>query len=99
MKKNKFKKKRLERPIYMRKVNGTFNYEGLIEYTVEVELFYRGHKEKTEIYVIRGQKQSVILEIPQLAYHNPKINWKEVKIMRCPDKCEKQWKMKQIKLG
>jgi len=46
MKKNKFKKKRLERPIYMRNVNGTFNYEGLIEYTVEVELFYRVIKRK-----------------------------------------------------
>ena len=38
-KKNKFKKKKLERLIYMRNVDGTFNHK--------VE-FYRGHKEKIE---------------------------------------------------
>jgi len=74
MRKNKFKKKRLERLIYMRNIDGTFNYEGPIEYTLEVELFYRGHKERTEIYMIGGQKWSVILGIPWLACHNPKIN-------------------------
>ena len=54
--KNKFKKKKLNRLIYMRNVNGTFNYEGLIEYIVDVELFYKRHKERTEIDVIRDQK-------------------------------------------
>ena len=31
------------------------------------------------------------MEILWLAYHNFEINWKteEVKMMRCPDKCEK----------
>jgi len=74
MRKNKFKKKRLERLMYMRNIDGTFNYEGPIEYTLEVELFYRGYKERTEIYMIGGQKWSVILGIPWLACHNPKIN-------------------------
>jgi len=55
-KKNDFKKKKLERPIYMRNVNGTFNYKRLIEHMVEVELFYRGHKKRTEIDMIGGQK-------------------------------------------
>ena len=54
--KNKFKTKRLERPIYMRNIDGTFNYEGPIEYTVEVELFFKEHKERTSIDVIGGQK-------------------------------------------
>ena len=58
----------------MRNIDGTFNDEGPIEYTLEVELFYRGHKERTEIYMIGGQKWSVILGIPWLACHNPKIN-------------------------
>ena len=53
-KKNKFKKKELKRLIYMRNINGIFNYEEPIEHTVEVELFYRKHKERTEIDVIRG---------------------------------------------
>ena len=40
-KKHKSKKKKLERLIYMRNVNGIFNHEEPIEYTVEIELFYR----------------------------------------------------------
>ena len=60
--KNKFKKK-LEKQIYVRNVNSIFNHKELIEHMVEVELFYRGHKERTEIDVIEGQKWSVILEI------------------------------------
>jgi len=55
VRKNKFKKK-LNRLIYIRNVDGTFNYGGLIEYTVEMELFYRGYKEKMEIDVIGEQK-------------------------------------------
>ena len=50
---NKFKKK-LERLIYMRNVNGIFNHKRPNEHTVEVELFYRGHKERLEIDVIGG---------------------------------------------
>jgi len=49
-----FKKKKLDKPIYIRNVNSTFNYEGPIEYMVEVELFYREHKEKMEIDMIDG---------------------------------------------
>ena len=50
--KNKFKKKKLDRPIYIRNVDGIFNHEGLIEHTVKVELFYRGHKERMKIDMI-----------------------------------------------
>ena len=54
--KNKFKKKRLERLIYVRNIDGTFNHEEPIEHTVEVKLFLKSHKERTEIDVIREQK-------------------------------------------
>ena len=54
--KNKFKKKRLERLIYVRNIDGIFNYEGPIEYMVEVELFFKEHKERILIDVIRSQK-------------------------------------------
>ena len=39
--------------------------------------------------------------MPWLAYHNPEINWKtgEVKMIRCPEKCGKQWRPKQGKVG
>jgi len=58
VRKNKFEMRRLERPIYMRNVDETFNYEGHI---VEVKLFFKGHKERTLINVIGDQKWSVIL--------------------------------------
>jgi len=54
--KNKFRKKKLDRLIYMRNVDGTFNHEGPIKHIVNVDLFYRGHKEITEIEVIGEQK-------------------------------------------
>ena len=43
----------------------------------------------------------MILGMLWLAHHNPKIDWKtrEVKMMRCPEECRKQWRLKQGKLG
>ena len=49
-----FKLKRLERPMYVRNVNSSLNKEGLIEHTVEVNIYYQRHQERTEIDVIRG---------------------------------------------
>ena len=68
---------------------------------VEVNFHYQRHTERTEIDVIRGQKWSVILEILQLAHHNPEIDWRtgEVKITRCPVECGKQQRLKQEKPG
>jgi len=37
-------------------MNGTFNKEGLIEHTVEVNIYYQGHRERMEIDVIGGWK-------------------------------------------
>jgi len=69
-----FKLKKMERPIYVRNVNRIFNKEGPIENTVEVNIYYQGHRERTEIDVIGGQKWNVILGILWLACHNPEIN-------------------------
>ena len=55
-KKNTFKKKKLDRPVYIRNVDSTFNHEGPIEHMVEVELFNRGYKERMEIDMINSQK-------------------------------------------
>ena len=52
--KNKFRKKKLDRLIYVRNMKSIFNYKEPIEYMVEVEFFYKEHKERTEIDVIRG---------------------------------------------
>jgi len=51
-----FKLKRLERPMQVRNMDGSFNKEGPIEHTVEVNIYFRGHRKRTEIDVIRGQK-------------------------------------------
>jgi len=74
--KHKFRRMKLERPVYVRNVDGTLNYAGPIVDTVEVEIFFKGHKERTSIDVIGGQKWSVILGMPWLAHHNPEIDWK-----------------------
>jgi len=55
-KKQGFKLKKVERLIQVRNVNGSFNKEGPIENTVEVNIYYQGHRERTEIDVIGGQK-------------------------------------------
>ena len=49
-----FKLKRLERPMNVRNVNGSLNKEGPIEYTMEVNIYYQEHREKTEIDIIGG---------------------------------------------
>ena len=81
-----FKLKKLERPMQVRNVNGLFNKERPIENTVEVNIYYKGHVERTGIDMIGGQKWLVILGMPWLACHNPEIDWKtgEVKMTRCP---------------
>jgi len=44
-----FKLKRIERPIYVRNVDGTLNKEGLIEHTVEVNIYYQEYRERTKM--------------------------------------------------
>ena len=55
-KKQGFKLKKLERPMNVRNVDGSLNKERPIEHTVEVNIYYQGHKERSEIDVIREQK-------------------------------------------
>ena len=60
VRRHKFKRTKLERSVYVRNVNGMLNYAGPIVDTVEVEIFFKGHKEKMLIDVIGDQKWSVI---------------------------------------
>jgi len=98
-KKQRFKLKKLNRPMYVRNMDGLLNKERPIEHIVEVNIYYQGHKERTEIDIIGGQKWTVILGMPWLAHHNPEIDWRtgEVKMMRCLEECGKQWRPKQEK--
>jgi len=100
--KHRFRRTKLERPIYVRNMDGTLNYAGLIVDTVEVEIFFKGHKKRTSIDVIEGQKWGVILSMPWLACHNPEIDWRmgEVQMTRCLDEYGKKWRTeKQTKSG
>jgi len=58
-----FKLKRLERPMYVRNMDSSLNKEGPIEHTVEVNIYYQGYRKRMEINVIREQKWMVILEM------------------------------------
>jgi len=53
-KKQGFKLKKLERPMNVRNIDGSLNKEGPIEYMVEVNIYYQGHRERMEINVIGG---------------------------------------------
>jgi len=64
VRKHKFKRTKLERPVYVRNINGMLNYVGPIVDTVEVEIFFKGHKERISIDVIGEKKWSVILGMP-----------------------------------
>jgi len=59
-----FKLKMLERLMQVRNVDESFNREGPIENTMEVNIYYKGHTERTEIDMIREQKWVVILGMP-----------------------------------
>jgi len=100
-KKQGFKLKKLERPMNVRNVDRSLNKKRPIENMVEVNIYYRRHRERTEIDVISGQKWTVILGILWLAHHNPEIDWKieEVKMTRCLEECGKQWRPVQRKSG
>jgi len=100
-KKQGFKLKKLERPMNVRNIDGSLNKKRLIEHMVEVNIYYQGHRKRTEIDVIGGQKWMVILGIPWLVCHNLEIDWRtgEVKMMRCPEECGKQWRPAQGKSG
>jgi len=50
--KQRFKFKKIENPIYVRNVNGTLNKKEPIENTVEVNIYYQEHRERTEIDMI-----------------------------------------------
>ena len=100
--KHRFRRTKLERLIYVRNIDGTFNYVGPIVDTVKVEIFFKGYKERVLIDFIEGQEWEVILGMPWLAHHNPEIDWRtgEVQITRCLEECRKKWRTeRQMKSG
>jgi len=87
--KHGFKLQKLERPVRVKNVDGTYNSEGAITHEVEVNMYYKSYVERMRMNVCNLGKTEVILGMPWLAAHNPEINWKtgEVKMTRCPPLC------------
>jgi len=54
--KQEFKLKKIENPIYIRNVDRTFNKERPIKNTIEVNIYYQRYRKRMKIDVIRGQK-------------------------------------------
>jgi len=54
--KQRFMLKKLDRPMYVRNVDGLLNKERLIKHMVEVNIYYQEHRERMKIDVIRRQK-------------------------------------------
>ena len=61
--KQEFKLKKIERPIYVRNIDGSFNKKRPIKHMVETNIYYQKHRGRIEIDIIGGQKWSVILEM------------------------------------
>ena len=64
MRKHKFRRIKLKRPIYMRNVDRTLNCVRPIIDTVEAEIYFKGHKKRMLIDMIGDQKWGVILGMP-----------------------------------
>jgi len=87
--KHRFRLQKLERPVRVKNVNGTYNSSGAIMHQIEVNVYYKSHVERMRIDIYDLGKTEVILGMPWLAAHNLEINWEteEVKMTRCPSLC------------
>ena len=91
VRKQGFRLKKIERPIYVRNVNSSFNKEGLIKHMIEVNIYYQGHRERTEINIIigiegeEGHNELVEEVVRRLAENNLYVK---------PEKCK--WKVREV---
>ena len=93
-----FKMERMKNSLLVKNVDRTVNMGGAITHQVECNMFFKGHVERVRIDVCNLEKMEVILGMPWLAAHNPKIDWEkgEVKMTRCPPICGKR-KQEEVK--
>jgi len=80
----------------VRNVDGTGNNGGAITHEVEVNMFYKGYRERVRMDVCKLGKTDIILGMPWLAAHNLEIDWEkgEVRMTRCPLLCKKAVRIK-----
>jgi len=86
---HEFRLQKLERLIAVRNVDRTNNSGRVITHQVKVNVYYKNHMERMRMDICDLGKTEIILGIPWLAAHNPKINWetREVKMTRCSPLC------------
>jgi len=92
--KHGFRLQKLERPVMVRNIDGTNNSGGAITHQVEVNVYYKGHVKRIRIDVYNLGRIDIILGMPWLQAHNPKINWEteEIKMTRYPPLCKRNIK-------
>jgi len=68
--KHGFRLQKLERPVRVKNIDGTYNSRGTITYQIEVNVYYKSRVKRMRINVCDLGRTKVILEIPWLAAHN-----------------------------
>ena len=86
---NKLTTRQLPRPVPVFNVDGTPNEAGYIKEVVELQVSYKGHRERAILHVTNLGSSKIILGLPWLRQHNPSIDWTtgDVKMDRCPKSC------------
>jgi len=69
-----FKLIKLEKPILVRNVDSTGNSGGIILHEVKVNVYFKRHIERVKMDICNLGKTEVILGMPWLQAHNPKID-------------------------
>ena len=74
MKKWRFKKEKLARPIQIRNMDGTDNSGRMVMYEIECNLYYKKYVEWVKMDICDLERMEVILGMPWLVVHNSKID-------------------------
>jgi hypothetical protein len=61
-----------------------------VTHDTTVKLSTNNHRETIKLHCITISNSPIILRLPWLKKHNPKINWREGKVMFDSDKCAKE---------
>jgi len=69
-----FKMERIKNLLLVKNVDRTVNMEEVITYLVKCNMFFKEHIERVRIDICNLGKTEVILGMPWLAAHNPKID-------------------------
>ena len=79
--------KMAERPRGIYLADGNLSETGPIKQTAVVPMEIGGHKELATLQVTNLQNYEIILGMPWLKEHNPKIDWEEQKITFDSERC------------